>query len=509
MKNLILSAFLGLGTAFCLHAADGDSFSWQGLDFTVLSEAEKTCEVGKNADKASGDVVIPAKAVNNGTEYTVTALGADAFFLNTTMTSISIPETVTTIKSQALSRCIGLTELVIPDNVTTMESRACYANNYITHLTISSGMREIVRETFSGCPNLEEIIIPDGVVTIHDEAFNYCARVKRLVIGGTVESIGTMSFAGLGALTSVSIPASVRNIGREAFSYCPKIATVTLEESPEILTFGINAFGETTYMGGYDDPVAKINEININRPFTCTSDDPKEMPFAHKPTLTTVNIGNTAPTLPLSAFAACDAITAVNIKSDRCPAASTSTFSSAAYAGATLTVPANAIDKYREHSVWRLFAKIEGAEADPEPDPNHPAKPWLISETDICLEAGSTTQLSAVAAEEGYEPECTIEWTSSDETVATVADNGLVTAVAEGQAEISMLVSTGEGLCYFETCNVTVNARKDSIDTILTGTTADGALYDMNGHRVTATPAATGIYILRMADGTTKKIIFK
>ena len=125
MKNLILSALLGLGTAFCLLADDGDSFSWQGLDFTVLSEADKTCEVGKNADKANGAVVIPSKAVNNGTEYTVTALGDDAFYLNTSMTSISIPETVTSIKAQALSRCIGLTELVIPNSVTTMGTRAC------------------------------------------------------------------------------------------------------------------------------------------------------------------------------------------------------------------------------------------------------------------------------------------------------------------------------------------------------------------------------------------------
>ncbi len=227
-----------------------------GLNYTVLSEDEKTCEVGSNVD-ASGDVVIPSTVMNGDNEYRVTAIGTDAFYLNIPMTSISIPESVTVIRSQALSRCLGLTEVVIPNSVTEMGSRAMYACNYLERLTISSGLREIQRETFSGCPWLEEIVIPDGVEIIHDEAFNYCARVTSLTIGSTVRSIGVMSFAGLGALTSVSIPASVETVGREAFSYCNKLAEVTIEEGGSPLSFDTDVFGQTQYLGTYDDPVAK------------------------------------------------------------------------------------------------------------------------------------------------------------------------------------------------------------------------------------------------------------
>ena len=130
MKHFILSAAAVFGVALSLSAADGDTFSWQGLNYRVLSETEKTCEVGDNVS-ASGAVVIPEKASNGSTDYTVTALGEDAFYLNVNMTSISIPETVTTIGSQALSRCIGLTDLVLPNSVKEIGTRAAYACNYL------------------------------------------------------------------------------------------------------------------------------------------------------------------------------------------------------------------------------------------------------------------------------------------------------------------------------------------------------------------------------------------
>ena len=312
MNKSLLAAIASTCTAFGLFAADGDSFTYQGLNYTVLSEEEKTCEVGVNTD-ASGDVVIPPAAKNGDTEYKVIALGADAFFANIPMTSISIPETVTTIRSQALSRCMGLEELVIPNSVTEMESRAVYACYYLERLTLSSGLREIRRETFSGNPWLDAIVIPDGV----------------------------------------------ESIGREAFSYCGKLGEVTLEESDTPISFDTDAFGQTKYIGAADDPVAKIVTLNINRTFTCTSDDATLMPFAHKPSLTAINIGAQVRTLPESAFAACDAVEKVNVSSAECPTAFASTFSDATYRNAVLAVPRFCDDKYKATAPWSKFSTIE------------------------------------------------------------------------------------------------------------------------------------------------------
>lgn len=359
MTKTLLATATTIALATGMYAADGDTFSFEGLNYTILSEADKTCEVGKNSENAEGEVVIPEYAISDGTEYKVTALGTDAFYLNIPMTSISIPETVTVIRSQALSRCLGLTEVIIPNSVTEMDSRAMYACNYLERLTISSGMREINPETFSGCPWLEEIIIPDGVEIIYNEAFNYCGRATKLDLGSTVTSIGKMAFAGCGYLKEVNIPASVREVGEEAFGYCPSIGTVTIEESNEEISFGINAFGDSRY--AHDpDVVAKINTLTINRPFTCISTVVNELPFAKKTTLESVNIGTLVTDLPADTFSGCDNISAVNVAATQCPSASSSTFSSSIFSKALLSVPENSVEAYRQHNVWGRFSTIKG-----------------------------------------------------------------------------------------------------------------------------------------------------
>lgn len=495
MKKLILSVLAALGATFGLHAADGDTFSWEGLYYTITSETDKTCEVGKNgkgANDVRGDIVIPARVTGNGTEYTVTALGEDAFYANNGMTSISIPETVTKIRYRALSYCFDLKELTIPNSVTEMETRACYAINNLEHLTISSGLREIVRETFSGCPYLEEIVIPDGVVTIHEEAFNYCARATSLKIGASVTSIGKMAFSGCAALEAVSIPASVRIIGEEAFSYCPSIASVTIEDGDGSVSFGKNVFGDPTYAHDYT-VMSKIVTVNLLRDFTWATDNNRQAPFACKPTLTTVNIGGSLTSVPGGSFAESTDITAVNVDLATCPSADDASFPSEAYAGATLTVPETALGTYRDHAVWSRFAHIEGKS-------EHPDKPWLISAASMELEAGKTGTLSAVAAEEGYEPSCDISWSSTDVTVASVSTDGLVTAVAPGEADIEMSVSTSTGVCYLELCHVTVTGNSGSITSVGIADESPCTLYDLNGRPVSATPLP-GIYIVRRAGG--------
>ncbi len=426
MKRIFFSALIGLSASFGVSAADGDTFTFQGLDYIVLSESDLTCEVGPNADNASGDVVIPSTVSYDGKDYTVTALGTDAFALDLDITSISIPETVTLIRSGALMKMMKVTELVVPNSVTEIESRGVFGNWKLEKLTISSSLRTIHRETFSGNKELLEIVIPEGVEVIESEAFNYCAAAKSLTLANTVTSIGKMAFAGLSKLPEVTIPASVNEVGEEAFSYCYLLSTVTLESSETPLRFGINAFGQGLYADNpFDNPVAKIVTLNLNRPWTCASTEINEMPFTKKSRLETVNIGAEVTSLPANTFANCDQIKAVNIDSETCPAAETDCFTSTVYTNATLSVPEKAVEAYKAHSVWSKFANIEGVKGTEE-DPNPNEKP--------------------------------------DEP--------------------------------------------DGIETVNTNAVSITGVYDLNGRVVTEVPSH-GLYIMRMSDGTVKKVLVK
>ncbi|WP_144487871.1 leucine-rich repeat protein, partial [Bacillus pumilus] len=68
-------------------------------------------------------VVIPETVEYNGTAYTVTALGDSAFYGNGYLTALKIPETVTVIKSCAISQTLRLFELRLPNSVTEVEPR--------------------------------------------------------------------------------------------------------------------------------------------------------------------------------------------------------------------------------------------------------------------------------------------------------------------------------------------------------------------------------------------------
>ncbi len=362
MRNKILSAAIGLGTALGLHAADKVTFTYEGLNYNILSEADKTWEVGRHDKNAQlSSVVIPETVEYNGTAYTVTALGDSAFYGNGYLTALKIPETVTVIKSCAISQTLRLFELRLPNSVTEVEPRGVYGNRSLYALWISTGMREINREAFNANPALTAIVIPEGIEIIHDDAFNYCSRATTLIISSTVTTISKMAFAGCSSLTNVKIPGNVQEIGNEAFSYCPKLATVTIEEASQPLKLGSDVFGHGIYTANpNNDAWCRLKTLNLNRSWTCTATDVNGLPFSKRSTLQTINIGEAVSSIPDNSFAGCDNVTAININRDTAPYANSSVFSTQVFAGATLTVPESALEAYKANSLWGRFAKIEG-----------------------------------------------------------------------------------------------------------------------------------------------------
>ncbi|MDE6238740.1 MAG: leucine-rich repeat domain-containing protein, partial [Muribaculaceae bacterium] len=154
-----------------------------------------------------------------------------AFNYCANLTSIAIPEGVTSIETATFQGCSNLTTITIPKSVTSIRE---YAFNYCSSLTevaIPEGVTSIGVHAFKACTNLTAITIPESVTSIGNYAFSYCNSLLSITIPEGVTSIGYGAFAYCSSLTEVTIPESVTSIGDGAFYECRKMTEIIV--SPE------------------------------------------------------------------------------------------------------------------------------------------------------------------------------------------------------------------------------------------------------------------------------------
>ncbi len=116
----------------------------------------------------------------------MTYIGSSAFF-GTGLTSITIPNSVTSIGDSAFSGCYGLTNVKIPNSVTYIGNFAFDFCLGLTSVTIGNGVTSIGNSAFSDCSSLTNITIPDSVTSIGDGAFYGCNKLKTVYYKGTAE----------------------------------------------------------------------------------------------------------------------------------------------------------------------------------------------------------------------------------------------------------------------------------------------------------------------------------
>ena len=221
-KLIALLAFL-LSAPQAMFAYD---FSQNGLSYDILSTEDKTCEVDDCSSNLS-TVVIPSTVVNNGTTYTVTSIGFEAFS-NSRLTTVEIPSSVTSIGEWAFYGCSSLTAIEIPSSVTSIGEWAFYGCSSLTSVEIPSSVTSIGNSAFEDCNSLTAIEIPNSVTSIGSSAFSGCSGLTAVEIPNSVTSIGESAFYGCSGLTSVEIPNSVTSIGSSAFSRCDRLHSVTI-----------------------------------------------------------------------------------------------------------------------------------------------------------------------------------------------------------------------------------------------------------------------------------------
>ncbi len=153
--------------------------------------------------------------------------------------SVVIKPGVTSVGAYAFYDC-RLTSVTIPDSVVSIGGHAFSQCQILETMTIPQGVKTIGEHAFSGCERLKTITVPKSVESIENGAFYFCIGLKSVTISEGVKTIGAYAFSACYELTSVMIPGSVTSIGDYAFLHCHDLESVTIPEGVKYI--GIGAF---------------------------------------------------------------------------------------------------------------------------------------------------------------------------------------------------------------------------------------------------------------------------
>ena len=216
-----------------------DAFS--ACDSLIYNEYDNAYYLGNDDNPFLALIEAKSMAIISCTIHSCTRLFASyAFYDCSSLTSITIPNSVTHIGDDAFYGCSNLTSITIPNSVTSIGDYAFCACFRLTSITIPNSVTSIGDLAFSGCSSLTSITIPDSVTSIGDDAFSSCDSLTSVTIPNSVTSIGDYAFSSCDSLTSITIPNSVTSIGDYAFSACSSLTSITIPNS--VTSIGRNAF---------------------------------------------------------------------------------------------------------------------------------------------------------------------------------------------------------------------------------------------------------------------------
>ena len=139
------------------------------------------------------------------------------------LTSITLPESLTSIGAYAFYNSGGLTSITLPANVTSIGSGAFWFCSGLTSITLPDSVNGIGSHAFAGCSGLTNIAFGNRLTSIDSYAFVGCLRLTAIALPDSVTSVGDGAFYGCSALASVTLPNSVTSIGYESFSGCARL----------------------------------------------------------------------------------------------------------------------------------------------------------------------------------------------------------------------------------------------------------------------------------------------
>ena len=376
----------------------------------------------------------------------------------TSLKTIILPDTVTTIQSSAFSGCTALETIVFPDSLTSIQGSAFLNCSSLKNVTWSKNLTSIDSSAFSNCSALETLELPISVTNLGYGAFSNCDGLTTIIVPDSVTELGTNVFYDCDALTSVKLGSGITTIPESTFEHCDVLESIVIPR--RVTTIGNNAFKNCV----------KFTSITIPRSVTSISSNV----FSYPAKMTIYGVAGTY----AETFANANNIrfvdkqvnaTAVTLSSKEL------TLSKGASATLFLTVTP---EDFTDEVSWKsgntsvvtvndagvikvvglgtatIKVVVGSKSASCKVTVQQPVTSISLNKTSLTLEALATYQLTATAYPNNA-VDRRVSWSSSAPDIASVDDNGLITARKKGSAIVTATAMDGSDVT--KKCTVTVS----------------------------------------------------
>lgn len=362
-----------------------------------------------------------------------------------------------------------------------IDNYAFYKCSSLNHFIMPNSTLSVGKYAFRYDAGLTDIQLSTSLSIIYDYAFGECG-FSQLILPESLKSMQAGAFINNSNLADITIPKKTEGIGAGAFENCSALESVTFKTHETKLTVDKNAFNHCAVLSkvniDYLDDWAHINFQNAAANPASTAHRlylngeeliDVELPVGTKyignnvfngcSDIRTLKIPATVEHVNDNIIAGCSSLADVYCYATKVPSfIGTEDPSSMndVFRKATLHVIYGNEEAYKADAWWKRFYKIEGCNAPSDADKK--VTSITISQTEATLKPNDTMQLEATV----YPTDAAnkkILWTSSNEDVVIVTDEGFVLAVAEGEADVT--VASAENSEIKAVCHIKVENEKE------------------------------------------------
>lgn len=368
-------------------------------------------------------------------------IGKTAFKQCRNLTSITIPNSVIQIGDYAFYGCKGLTSINIPNSVTSIGNSAFMGCSGLASITIPNSVTSIETSTFRGCSSLSSVIISNSVLNIGNEAFYECSSLTSVTIPNSVKTIGDNTFYKCSSLAFVSIPNSMMSIGEMAFYDCKSLSkvicyAVTPPSLKSYAFYGAQCLSGTLYV-----PSSAVSTYQT----TDGWNEWKNIQALIEPT--SISFANENENIFIGMTKKLEATITPEKSTNK---SITWTSSNTAVA----TVSSKGVITAKSVGTTVITVKTyNGKSAKCTITVKQPVTAIALSDAATTLWVGETKTLTATATPTDAS-NTAVNWSSSDNNVATVSSKGVITAKGKGTCTITCTAADGYGTK--SQCSVTV-----------------------------------------------------